>query len=329
MDQYYAAACQTDFPAPSNRNTIGSNTARMCEMVEQTISGYEPFFDVRLFAFPEFAHSPPIYKTVDELREKLALAIPNEHTEAYEKLAKQYGCWIQTGTFIEIDEQYPEVLFNSSLLIGPTGILSKYRKVNPWLPWEVHASPHDIVGYNEEPFPVVDTEIGKVGSAICYDWLFPETIRQIAFNGAEVIVRVSAYMDPWGTAQPMDWWTMVNRTRALENSVYVVAANQGASLSHYPPFSWPGGSMVVDYDGRILAQAESGTGEKVVVAPINIDVLRTERDRRFGHDMRAHLRSDLYTYARQDYLDKAGVTNTMEHNYERISRAKEKIKRGE
>ena len=95
----------------------------MCEMVEQTISGYEPFFDVRLFAFPEFAHSPPIYKTVDELREKLALAIPNEHTEAYEKLAKQYGCWIQTGTFIEIDEQYPEVLFNSTLLIGPTGIL--------------------------------------------------------------------------------------------------------------------------------------------------------------------------------------------------------------
>ena len=75
-----------------------------------------------LFAFPEFAHSPPIYKTVDELREKLALAIPNEHTEAYEKLAKQYGCWIQTGTFIEIDEQYPEVLFNSTLLIGPTGI---------------------------------------------------------------------------------------------------------------------------------------------------------------------------------------------------------------
>lgn len=301
----------------------------MCEMVKQTITGYEPFFDVRLFAFPEFAHSPPIYPTVDELRDKLALSLPNEHTAAYEKLAKQYGCWIQTGTFIELDEQYPGVLFNSTLLIGPEGIVSKYRKVNPWLPWEVHSSPHDIDGYNEDPFPVVETEIGKIGAAICYDWLFPETIRQIAFNGAEVIVRISAYMDPWGTAQPMDWWTLVNRTRALENSVYVVASNQGASLSHYPPFSWPGGSMVVDYDGRILAQAESGTGEKVVVAPINIDILRSERERRVGHDMRAHLRSDLYTYTQKNYLEGAVTQNTMESNYARISRAKEKIKRSE
>ncbi len=66
-------------------------------------------------------------------------------------------------------------------------MLSKYRKVNTWIPWEVHASPHDLAGYADDPFPVVDTEIGRLGVAICYDWLFPETIRQIAFNGAEVI----------------------------------------------------------------------------------------------------------------------------------------------
>ena len=68
----------------------------------------------------------------------------------------------------------------------------------------------------------------------------------------------------------------LNRARAAENTAYVVAANQGASLEHYPPFSWPGGSMVVDYDGRILAQADPGPGEKIVVAPIDIDALRRE-----------------------------------------------------
>ncbi|MHC4751029.1 MAG: nitrilase-related carbon-nitrogen hydrolase, partial [Planctomycetota bacterium] len=98
----------------------------------------------------------------------------------------------------------------------------------------------------------------KIGTAICYDWLFPEAIRQLSLGGAELLVRISAYMDPWGTAQPLDWWTMVNRVRALENMAYVVAANQSASLQNYPPFSWPGGSMIVDYDGRILAQAEPG-----------------------------------------------------------------------
>jgi predicted amidohydrolase len=300
---YYAATCQTDFPCPANRDEIKDRTRRMCEMVEQTIIGYEPFFDVRLLVFPEFAHAAPIYDSVEKLKNELAVTVPNEHTDQYEQLCKKYGCYIQTGSFIESDPEYPDVLFNTTALIGPDGLLSKYRKVNPWIPWELHASPHDIANYDAEPFPVVDTELGKLGVAICYDWLFPETIRQIAFNGAEVIIRVSAYMDPWGATQPMDWWTLFNRARAAENSVYVVAANQGASFKHYPPFSWPGGSMIVNYDGLILAQADPGPGEKVVVAPIDIDALRTERERRIGHDMRAHLRSEIHPYASQTWFE--------------------------
>src|ERR671922_164952 len=103
------------------------------------------------------------------------------------------------------------------------------------------ANPRDRTGFADEMFPVAETEIGRIGAAICYDWLFPEAIRQLALNGAELLVRVSAYMDPWGATAPMDWWTIVNRVRALENLAYVVAANQGASAEHYPPFSWPGG----------------------------------------------------------------------------------------
>ena len=103
---------------------------------------------------------------------------------------------------------------------------------------------------------------------------------QVALQGAEVLIRVSAYMDPWGATPPLDWWTQINRVRALENMAYVVACNQGAQRSHYPPFSWPGGSMVVDYDGRILTQADPGPGEKIVVGPIDIAALRSERERR-------------------------------------------------
>jgi formamidase len=301
-DLYYAAACQTDFPCPRTRGEIAERTRRMCEMVEQTITGYEPFFDVRLLAFPEFGHAAPIYDSIGKLRDRLAIPVPNEHTERYRRLCREYGCYIQTGSFLEADPDYPEVVFNTTVLLGPEGVLSKYRKVNPWIPWELHASPHDIAGYDAECFPVVATELGHLGVAICYDWLFPETIRQIAFNGAEIIVRISAYMDPWGATPPLDWWTLFNRARAAENSVYVVAANQGASLDHYPPFSWPGGSMVVDYDGRILAQADAGPGEKVVVAPIDVEALRKERRRRVGHDMRAHLRAELHTYLGQTWL---------------------------
>jgi predicted amidohydrolase len=112
-------------------------------------------------------------------------------------------------------------------------------------------------------------------------------------------------MDPWGATPPMDWWTLFNRARAVENMAYVVAVNQGASLEHYPPFSWPGGSMIVDYDGRILAQADPGPGEKVVVAPIDLSALRSQRDRRLGHDVRAHLRSELFSYLSRPWLPPA------------------------
>ncbi|MEM7432835.1 MAG: nitrilase-related carbon-nitrogen hydrolase [Pseudomonadota bacterium] len=323
---FYAAACQTDFPSPADRSEIKDRVRRMAEMVEQTILGYEPFFDVRLLVFPEFAHTPPAYQTVKELKNKLAVELPNEHTDVYERLARKYGCYIQTGSFLEIDKQFPDAVFNTTLLIGPSGVLTKYRKVNTWIPWEVHTSPHDIADYSDELFPVADTELGKIGVAICYDWLFPETIRQIAFNGAEIIIRISAYMDPWGTQEPMNWWTLINRTRALENSAYVVACNQGASFQNYPPFSWPGGSMVVDYDGRILGQVDPGPGEKVIVAPINVEQLRAERERRAGHDMRAHVRSEAHPYLSKPYLTPAGSNPiTIDNLKERIGNAKKRV----
>jgi predicted amidohydrolase len=224
----------------------------------------------------------------------LAVPIPNEHTELLTRKAREHGIYIQSGSMLEVDPKWPAAVFNTTCLIGAEGILYKYRKVNTWIPYEVHTSPHDLAGYDEPLFPVADTEIGKIGCAICYDWLFPEAIRQLAANGAEVLLRVSAYMDPWGATEPMDWWTIINRCRALENTAYVVAANQGASLRHYPPYSWPGGSQVVDFDGRLLAQASPGPGERIVVAPVDISALRHERAARRGHHMLAHLRTEAY-----------------------------------
>jgi formamidase len=292
--RYAAAACQVDLTNPADRRGIKRHVDRMLAMVEQAVEGYAPFLPVKLVVFPEFAHAAPVYPTVRELLAKLAVPIPNEHTERYAAKAREYGVYIQTGTFLESDERFPGLVFNATCLIGPDGLLTRYRKVNPWIPWEVHASPHDIPGYPDELFPVARTPIGNLGAAICYDWLFPEAMRQLTMNGAEVLIRVSAYMDPWGATAPMDWWTVVNRCRALENVAYVVAANQGASLSHYPPFSWPGGSMVVDFEGRLLAQADPGPGEKIVVAPLDVAALRHERAVRKGHQTLAHLRTECY-----------------------------------
>jgi formamidase len=300
--RYAAAACQTDLPNPLDRRQMNANTDRMLAMIDAAVAGSAPFLPVRLVVFPEFAHAAPVYPTVAELIDRLAVPIPNEHTDRLERKARELSIYIQSGSMLELDPRWPHVVFNTTCLIGPSGLIQKYRKVNTWLPYEVHASPHDLDGYVDPLFPVADTEIGRLGCAICYDWLFPEALRQLSANGAEVLIRVSAYMDPWGATEPMNWWTLVNRCRALENTAFVVASNQGASLRHYPPYSWPGGSQVVDYDGRLLAEASPGPGERIVVAPIDITAVRHERETRIGHHMLAHLRTEAYpVYARHQY----------------------------
>jgi predicted amidohydrolase len=329
MIRYAAAACQTDLANPLDRDAMHANTDRMVAMIDAAVAGSAPFLPVRLIVFPEFAHAAPVFPTVTELRDRIAVPIPNAHTDRLERKAREHDVFIQSGTMIEIDPRWPDALFNTTCLIGPEGILFKYRKVNPWIPYEVHSSPHDIEGYDEPLFPVADTPIGRLGCAICYDWLFPEAIRQLAVNGAEVLIRVSAYMDPWGATEPMNWWTTINRCRAIENIAYVVAANQGASLRHYPPYSWPGGSQIVDFDGRLLAEASPGPGERIVVAPIDVSAVRHERASRSGHHMLAHLRTEAYPVYREPRYPAAHAAGrgdiSYEGNLERIASARRRV----
>jgi len=136
-------------------------------------------------------------------------------------------------------------------------------------------------------------------------------------------------MDPWGATEPMNWWTLINRARAIENTAFVVAANQGASLKHYPPYSWPGGSQVVDFDGRLLAEASPGPGERIVVAPIDISALRHERAARAGHHMLAHLRTEAYdVYRARGYppREEPQTGLSYEENLRRIEAAKGRLR---
>jgi predicted amidohydrolase len=147
------------------------NTDRMLSMIDSAVAGSAPFLPVRLVVFPEFAHAAPVFAEASRLIDKLAVEIPNEHTDRIEKKAREHGVYIQTGTMLEIDKRWKGALFNTTCLIGPEGILYKYRKVNTWIPYEVHTSPHDIEGYDEPLFPVADTPIGRIGCAVCYDCL--------------------------------------------------------------------------------------------------------------------------------------------------------------
>jgi hypothetical protein len=89
--------------------------------------------------------------------------------------------------------------------------------------------------------------------------------------------------------------------------------------------------MVVDYDGRILSQADPGPGEKIVVGPIDLAALRAERDRRRGHHMLAHLRMEAYAAYRHPLypggLEEGARVPTLDGNERAIAAGKRRLPR--
>ena len=80
------------------------NTDRMLAMIDHAVAGSAAFLPVRLIAFPEFAHAAPVYAGAHELAEKLAVPIPNEHTDRIVRKACEHGVYIQSGSMIERDD---------------------------------------------------------------------------------------------------------------------------------------------------------------------------------------------------------------------------------
>ena len=80
----------------------------------------------------------------------------------------------------------------------------------------------------------------------------------------------------------------------------------------------------MDFDGRLLAQASPGPGERIVVAPVDISALRHERETRKGHHMSAHLRTEAYPLYRRHLYPPTGSPSALSYatNLARISEAK-------
>jgi deaminated glutathione amidase len=107
---------------------------------------------------------------------------------------------------------------------------------------------------------VVDTPVGALGLAVCYDLRFPELFRQLAARGAEVLAVPSAFTERTGAAH----WDVLLRARAIENQCYVIAPGQHGV--HPGGRRTYGHSLLVDPWGTVLAQRPAGDG--AIVAPL-------------------------------------------------------------
>jgi nitrilase len=121
---------------------------------------------------------------------------------------------------------------------------------------------------------VVDTPVGRLGLAVCYDVRFPELFRQLLAEGAEWFSLPSAFTVPTGRAH----WELLLRTRAVENLCYLVAPAQ--SGFHENGRETHGDSMIVEPWGRVVVRLPRGTG--VITAELDL-----ARQRRLRQDFPA------------------------------------------
>jgi len=285
------------------RTAVKENLERMEKFVNM---GYEQFsysFPIKLMVFPEYALSGyPAHDLSEAL--KVAERIPGPITDFLGEVAKKYRTYLCPGSMAEAHPKFPNVTFNSSVLINPEGkVILVYRKANPWLSDEFWPSPHDFInaGWEEPVFPVAKTEIGNMGIYICNDGATPEPARQLAFNGAEILLHPTVLMDPW-IVPPNDMYDLQCKWHSFTNMCYGVNVNCAWEPFHAPPYPVQGGSNICDYQGRILSACPKAAVEAYCFDFLDVAALRAYRRTMMTHNGLANFRGELYDYSRRNIL---------------------------
>ena len=199
-------------------------------------------------------------------------------------LAKTHGIYLVAGTMPEKDDEGR--VFNTSYVFDRQGFkIGKHRKM--------HLFDIDVEGgqYFKESetltagnsVTVFDTEFGKMGLAICYDFRFPELSRLMVDEGARVLISPAAFNMTTGPAH----WEVMFRSRAIDNQVYTIGTAPARDVdSCYTSY---GNSIIVSPWGEVIVKMDEKEGYSI--AELDLDYV--EKVRR-ELPLLAHRRKDIY-----------------------------------
>ena len=184
--------------------------------------------------------------------------------------AALHGLWIVGGT-VPIRAS-KDRCYAASLVIDSQGeVAAQYNKIHLFDVSLSCGEAHQESDFIEAGSHVctVDTPIGRLGLAVCYDLRFPELFRCMVDNGAQIFSLPSAFTVPTGQAH----WHTLARARAIENFSYLLAAGQVGR--HEGGRQTYGHSLIVDPWGGVITECEKGEG--VVCAKIDLNYLDSVR----------------------------------------------------
>ncbi len=226
--------------------------------------------DAKLILFPEMSTTGYLFGSRQEIA-PFVDTIPGKTTDYFAKLAQELGVHIVVG-MPEVDAD-TGLYFNAAILVGPQGLIGKYRKNNLFLLESRWAAQGNL------GVPVFETPLGKIAIIICYDDYFYQSARLASLKGADVLAFISSsgrMLDPDPSAAGVHISISDVQQQAVMNGLFVVATNRtnveknetlGIGV-HYL-----GGASVWSPSGRNLAQApvstrkgaNPGTGEPTIL----------------------------------------------------------------
>ena len=204
----------------------------------------------------------------------IAETIPGKTTDFCQKIAEEYRVILIVPIFEKVIEG---LWYNTAVIIDQNGeLLGKYRKSHipdePFYYEKYYFKPGDL------NYPIFKTRYANLGIGICWDQWFPETARELALSGAEIIVFPSAIgrsyhgSDEWTWERMREQWVLVNRAQAAMNGVYLGAVNRVGKEKEMEFF---GNSFICNPVGEIIEK--SGEKEQVVTASLKGSVLEEVR----------------------------------------------------
>lgn len=253
----------------NSEDDVSANVRKACGYVERAAGE-----GAELVVLPEFFNTIFFAQYRDPKYNALAETDTGRTMSAIRDAAMRNRIAVVATIYEEVEIG---LCYDTAMHVGADGeIHHKYRKVHPAAVKSLekiyfrYGSRFDTYGFGD----------WRVGIGICYDMGFPETARCLASNGAELLIA------PYATSR-QNMFQEVLRTRAFENGCFLVAANK---VGQEHDWYFPGGSMISDPAGRLLASADT-EHEALLVADIDRDAIR---EARISYPNRRDRRPDLY-----------------------------------
>lgn len=238
---------------------------------------------------------------------RFAMEIPGPETAELARKARELRAYVAAELYMVRDDDFPNRYFNVAFIIDPDGqiVYKRYKatsdayeggmlgNINPHDVWDEFVEKKGHGDVMEAIFPVARTELGNIGIAICHEGVYPEVVRGLAMNGAELIIRPTL-IEP----HVMNgMWELQNRAHAVFNHAFVIAPNLGPEIRKDGSTQdlFGGQSMIVNPRGEIVARQSGWTsGDSFVCASIDLEALRRSRIANGLYNQFKDLRTEQY-----------------------------------